>query len=367
MRTMTGAIRQPDLKLNLPSGWTEHANPGGPLEYRPKQDGSTGLLQVSRISDNQFGFISGHEKLGPFAAEMGSRMTGWGKPLGNRDAPCSMGRLGMAIFGGGEYPGMILWLSVSDHSAYMWTWLGPDPKSEEVAQALQVVVAATERVAPVSENDREFLDSLAAMSLAKSFIAQGKSPEQFYLAMLVDDDGKPSGRERPVLSARFEHQSNKPDSVSFRCRFEEAPQSEVTIRLTLNGELESAYTVDRSSKKETELGDKPKIGVVVEREGGGILQAARLRIASLWSLTGQRIDLPYAPARFEAAVLGVRLTKTGIPASFSNPGSGTWVLLKTVTPDELYLAFDLEHGKLEFFPKTPLVPNDAAMALYRSL
>ena len=43
------------------------------------------------------------------------------------------------------------------------------------------------------------------------------------------------------------------------------------------------------------------------------------------------------------------------------------MLLKTVTPDELYVAFDLEHGKLELFPKTPLVPNDAAMALFKAL
>jgi hypothetical protein len=49
------------------------------------------------------------------------------------------------------------------------------------------------------------------------------------------------------------------------------------------------------------------------------------------------------------------------------PGKGTWVLLKTASPDELYLAFDVETGVIEFFPKTPMEPNDAARALFKAL
>ena len=38
-----------NVDTNLPSGWVEHPNPGGPKEYWARSDGATGLLQVSRL------------------------------------------------------------------------------------------------------------------------------------------------------------------------------------------------------------------------------------------------------------------------------------------------------------------------------
>jgi hypothetical protein len=43
------------------------------------------------------------------------------------------------------------------------------------------------------------------------------------------------------------------------------------------------------------------------------------------------------------------------------------VLLKLVTPAELYLAFDAASGAVELFPKTPMTPTDAARALFHAL
>jgi hypothetical protein len=37
---------------------------------------------------------------------------------------------------------MVLWITVSERAALMWTWLGPDPAAEELKQAFQVVMEA---------------------------------------------------------------------------------------------------------------------------------------------------------------------------------------------------------------------------------
>jgi hypothetical protein len=87
----------------------------------------------------------------------------------------------------------------------------------------------------------------------------------------------------------------------------------------------------------------------------------------LWALLGENVNTPSAPARFEAAVLGTRLVKGDIPSLFGTPGNGSWVLLKTTVPEELYFAFDAQTARGEFFPKTPNVPNVAARALFQAL
>jgi len=133
----------PDLDLHLPPGWNQRPNPDGPLTYSPKPDDSAGVLQVSKLPDNDYGFIAGHEKLGPFAAEVGARL-GWGKAVGEKDTPCSMGRLGLATFTSKDFPAMFLFITVSGSSAHMWTWLGPSVQADEVKQALQIVVEAQE-------------------------------------------------------------------------------------------------------------------------------------------------------------------------------------------------------------------------------
>ena len=127
-----------ELPIAVPGGWTEHANPGGPRELRPPRE--SGLLQVSRMDPKHYAFISGAPDLGEFAAQMGQRMNGWGASSGSRAGDCAMGRFGMATFPQGEFPVMILWVTVAADTAWMWTWLGADPHDEQIRGALAVVL-----------------------------------------------------------------------------------------------------------------------------------------------------------------------------------------------------------------------------------
>jgi hypothetical protein len=135
-----------DLDVTLPAGWVEHPHPEGLREFWAAQEGSTGILQVSEFPSEEIAFISEQADLGAFAAELGSRLgTGdrtWGKPGIFRQGTTKLGRFGAAVFVGGQFPAMVLWITVSERAALMWTWLGPDPAAEELKQAFQVVLEA---------------------------------------------------------------------------------------------------------------------------------------------------------------------------------------------------------------------------------
>ena len=94
-------------------------------------------------------FVAGHADLGAFAVELGQRLGGaektWGHAERGIESRCALGRLGMAVFAGGQFPAMILLVTLSPKAAYMWTYFGPSVEAPEVEQALGVVKAATER------------------------------------------------------------------------------------------------------------------------------------------------------------------------------------------------------------------------------
>lgn len=135
-----------DLVIDLPIGWVEHINPGGPKEYRPSTDGSTGLLQVSEMAASYFEYLSDEKDLGAFAARLGAYLSThgetWGRSTGSKQGVCALGRFGFAAFEGGEYPAMLLWVTVSSTSALLWTWLGPSLLADEIGEALQIVMNA---------------------------------------------------------------------------------------------------------------------------------------------------------------------------------------------------------------------------------
>jgi hypothetical protein len=131
------------LKPHLPPGWVEQPNPGGPREFRATPDGSTGILQVSEMSASDSEFVRKQSDLGVMAATMGAglgKKQNWGKWAGSKHGACAIGRFGFAMFVGGEYPGMLLWLTESKSRAWMWTWLGPEPASKPIEEALHIVL-----------------------------------------------------------------------------------------------------------------------------------------------------------------------------------------------------------------------------------
>lgn len=134
------------LSLELPAGWIEREPHDELREFWAKADGSTGLLQVSEIHPEQRTFISEQSDLGALAAELGKQLgtrgQNWGTSAAVKQGECGAGRYGFAMFRDGQYPAMLLWVTVSANSAFMWTWLGPDPRAEEVAQAVGVVLNA---------------------------------------------------------------------------------------------------------------------------------------------------------------------------------------------------------------------------------
>ncbi len=211
-----------------------------------------------------------------------------------------------------------------------------------------------------------FVDQLGTMSLAQHEIAKGTPPDRLLLAALYDASGNISNLERPVLGGTFTLEPG-PKQLVLRGPLDSDPARVLTIHIVSSAPT-VAHLVDRSGEPIEQLGPQGQVRVTVSRDPKTVpSQAARLRAASLWALIGENINVPYAPAEFAAAVLGTKLLRSEIPAMFAAPGQGTWVLLKTMTPDELYIAFDTSTGRAEVFPKTPNVPNAAARAVFRAL
>jgi len=130
------------VSIDVPAGWIHKENPALLAEYWADEAGTRGVLQVSRLPNDQFDFIDTQADLGVVAAEIGTRLSGFGTASGSKSGPCAMGRFGMATFPRGNHPVILLWLTVSKTSVYLWTWLGPDPRGDEMRSALQTVLTA---------------------------------------------------------------------------------------------------------------------------------------------------------------------------------------------------------------------------------
>jgi hypothetical protein len=130
------------LAIVVPAGWTEVVG----AEPRELRSGNGGVLQVSQLAAQHLSYIASAPDLGAFAAEFGGRLGGaertWGTASGARTGDCERGRFGLAVFSAGQFPSMLLWITVAADAAYMWTWLGPDPQGEEIRDALAIVMGA---------------------------------------------------------------------------------------------------------------------------------------------------------------------------------------------------------------------------------
>ncbi len=133
------------LELTLTDGWNERPRPDPSVrEFWASADGSTGILQVSELDEANREFVQGIEDLGLLASGVGERLgDGWGKAAGATHGPCAMGRFGLATFPRGEHPSMLLLVTLSKSTAFMWTWLGPTHEAKEVREALELVMNAT--------------------------------------------------------------------------------------------------------------------------------------------------------------------------------------------------------------------------------
>lgn len=126
-------------ELILPEGWEEHDNPGGPREFRPVTD--QGVLQVSRFPAAETGFLSTQPDLAAVAKQLGAR-SGFPAEAVTKSGSCNLGRYGFAMFTGGEFPAMFVWVVLGHSGAWMWTWLGADPTSPESQSAVAIVLGA---------------------------------------------------------------------------------------------------------------------------------------------------------------------------------------------------------------------------------
>lgn len=126
-------------EFTLPDGWKEHENPGGPREFRPASD--QGVLQVSRFPPAEAGWIATQPDLSAVAADLGRR-TGFPADAATKNGNCNLGRYGFAMFKGGQFGAMFLWVTIGHTGAWMWTWLGADPTSVESQSAVAAVLGA---------------------------------------------------------------------------------------------------------------------------------------------------------------------------------------------------------------------------------
>jgi hypothetical protein len=196
---------------------------------------------------------------------------------------------------------------------------------------------------------------------------QGASADRLMLAMFLDPDGKVSGN-RPSLIGAFTMKESA-DAYTFRGAFDGDAKSEYEIRLVDRGLKAHAHLEEHfDAGADKDIDDVDMFEVSIKRTSSGApSQADRLRAASVWALVGSNVNTPSTPATFEVGVLGTQLVRSEEPAMFGGPGTGTWLLLKVLQPDELYVAMDLVGGRVEWFPKVPLEPTQNARALFDAL
>lgn len=104
------------------------------------------MLQVSQFSAQELEYLTKCDDLAAVAVELGERFTSagqnWGRATATKTGAVGRGRFGVAGFTGGEYPAMLIWITVTEEVALLWTWLGPDPGLPDVKQAFELVLSA---------------------------------------------------------------------------------------------------------------------------------------------------------------------------------------------------------------------------------
>ncbi len=138
------------IELALPLGWREHELPravGAPevVELRAEADGSSGLLQVSRLPDDMARVLGEADDLGGAVAELGAHLPGFGPSAGARVDRCAIGCMATSLHAAGDYPSLLVMVTLGQGVAHLWTWIGPDPQSEVVREAVAVVHGARRR------------------------------------------------------------------------------------------------------------------------------------------------------------------------------------------------------------------------------
>lgn len=208
-------------------------------------------------------------------------------------------------------------------------------------------------------------DRISAVRAQLADKAKAVTADQIHLAILLDADQKISADERAVLSATGQVvEDNGPSNarlLALRAQLDDG--TPLWIELELRGAVDHGQVASKTAPPQQET---VRIRIAGDAKAPSSHQA-RLRVAWLWRLLGEDVDVARQPATLDAIVLGTQLVKTRAPANFEQPGKGGWLLLKTIHPDELYLAIDLEAGRVELFPKTPQQPTAAGRALFRAL
>ena len=141
----------PSLAVHLPAGWSRTDDPGGPIDFRPQEDGALGLLQASLLPPEEFTRLQRVMPLGPEAAAHGVRLHPDAAVVGQQDAPCAMGRMAFALLRSERTPALLVWLTVANACGYLWTFSGPDGTAPALKQAMQVVVSAKVTLVPLPE------------------------------------------------------------------------------------------------------------------------------------------------------------------------------------------------------------------------
>ena len=127
-------------RIAVPDSWVSKENPDLFAEFWADESGERGLLQISKFPPDLAEYLRTQDDLGAIAAQVGSRLDGFGTSSGSKMGNCAMGRFGMAAFPQGKFPVMLLWITVSDGAAFKWTWFSADPSSLDVRDALQAVM-----------------------------------------------------------------------------------------------------------------------------------------------------------------------------------------------------------------------------------
>ncbi len=139
----------PSLAVHLPAGWSRSDDPGGPIDFRPQDDGALGLMQASLLRPDEFTRLQRVMPLGPEAAAFGLQSNPDATVVGHQDAPCAMGRMAFVLLRSQRTPALMVWLTLSNAAGWLWTFAGPDEGAPALKQAMQVAVSAKVILAPL--------------------------------------------------------------------------------------------------------------------------------------------------------------------------------------------------------------------------
>lgn len=125
------------LKVQLPTGWTQQANPNGPATFC--RQGSSSAFQVS-WAEYRGGKLPDvtTDKLKAMANDFGEKQH-FGQMLESSSGDCKFGTFGTAVFRSAEYPRIQVWFISDGRDHIMATHIcDREPESSEVNETQQI-------------------------------------------------------------------------------------------------------------------------------------------------------------------------------------------------------------------------------------